>query len=263
MSAVVLCLSLAMIALPSGIGRRRFTALFGEPHSMRKPRSPWVLRVVLLCALGAVAVLGVGALIAVAMAATTVGARMRRGRTDRRRIAQCRALADGLEIVIGELRVGAHPGTAAAVAAEETDGVAARAFAACAARSRLGGRASDGLRDPHALVAAELGRIADAWQLAEQYGLALADLLSAARWDLLARIRFRDRTRAALAGPRATAAVLAALPLIGITLGHLMGASPLTVLLRPGPGTLLLPVGVALACTGILWTDALTRKALI
>ncbi|MGY2063275.1 hypothetical protein ACW9HQ_50995, partial [Nocardia gipuzkoensis] len=119
------------------------------------------------------------------------------------------------------------------------------------------------LRDPHAPIAIELSRIADAWQLADQYGLALADLLATARSDLLARIRFRDRTSAALAGPRATAAVLAALPLLGITLGHLMGASPLTILLHPGPGTLLLPLGAALACTGVLWTDALTRKALI
>ncbi|WP_308212051.1 MULTISPECIES: type II secretion system F family protein [Nocardia] len=209
------------------------------------------------------AALGVGVAIAAVTVTLTVGMRLRRRRTDARRLAQCRALAEGLEVVIGELRVGAHPGAAAATAAEEVEGVAARAFAACAARSRLGGRAADGLRDPHALIAAELNRIADTWHLAEQHGLALADLLATARADLLARIRFRDRTTAALAGPRTTATVLSALPLIGIALGHLMGAAPLTVLLRPGPAAPLLPIGTALACLGLLWTDALTRKALI
>ncbi|RDI66022.1 type II secretion system F family protein [Nocardia pseudobrasiliensis] len=263
MSAVLFCLALAMIALPARTGRRRFEALFGGPRSTRKPQSAWMVRAALLCALGATAVLGLGALLATAMVGATVGTRLRRGRKEQRRIAQCRALADGLAVVIGELRVGAHPGAAAATAAEESDGTAAHAFAACAARSRLGGRPADGLRDPHAPIATELARIAEAWQLADQHGLALADLLTTARADLLARIRFRDRTRAALAGPRATATILAALPLLGITLGHLMGASPLSILLHPGPGALLLPLGTALACTGILWTDALTRKALI
>ncbi len=237
--------------------------MFTGPRPMRKPQLACAIRASLLCALGATATLGIGALLATVMVVATVGARLRRERTEQRRIAQCRALADGLEVVIGELRVGAHPGAAAATAADESSGTAAHAFAACAARTRLGGRPADGLRDPHAPIATELARIAEAWQLADQHGLALADLLTTARADLLARMRFRDRTRAALAGPRATATILAALPLLGITLGHLMGASPLSILLHPGPATLLLPVGTALACTGILWTDALTRKALI
>jgi tight adherence protein B len=170
---------------------------------------------------------------------------------------------DALEAVIGELRVGAHPSVAAEVAAQEARGEAARAFAVSAARSRLGGSGADGLRDPDSIVDTELARIADAWQVAEHYGLALAELLSAARADLLGRIRFRTRTTAALAGARATAAVLAGLPLLGIGLGQLMGAAPLHVLLSPGLGTVLLPLGAALACIGLLWTDAITRKVFV
>ncbi|MFF0489497.1 type II secretion system F family protein [Nocardia sp. NPDC004068] len=263
MIAPLLVLALALVALPSGAGRRRFSALFAPPRTARKMPSAWVFRALLGCVLAATAAVGAGPLIAAALITATVAVRLRRGRADRDRVAQCRALADGLEVVIGELRVGAHPGAAAAAAAEESAGTAARAFAACAARSRLGGNAADGLRDPRAPIAADLSRVADAWQLAERYGLALAELLTATRQDLLSRTRFRDRTTAALAGPRATAAVLAALPLIGITLGQLMGASPLSVLLRPGAGTVLLPLGATLGCLGILWTDSLTRKALI
>jgi tight adherence protein B len=88
----------------------------------------------------------------------------------------------------------------------------------------------------------------------------LAELLEAARRDLLARIRFGSRVDSALAGARATAAVLAALPILGIGLGQLMGATPVRVLLGGGAGAALLVVGTGLACAGLLWSDAITRR---
>ena len=96
--------------------------------------------------------------------------------------------------------------------------------------------------------------------MAERHGLALADLLEAARSDLLGRIRFRQRTEAALAGARATAAVLAGLPALGVTLGQLMGAAPLRVLLGGGLGGVLLVLGTVLACAGLLWTDGIVGR---
>ncbi|MET7768221.1 type II secretion system F family protein [Nocardia sp. NPDC005366] len=216
-------------------------------------------------AVGAVAVilLGIGPLIAAMLVGATAVVRRRRVSRDRRRAVESAYVLDALEAVIGELRVGAHPSAAAEIAAAEARGVAARAFATGAARSRLGGSAAEGLRLPEAVVADELDRIADAWQVAEQHGLALAELLTAARTDLLGRIRFRARTGAALAGARATATVLAGLPLLGIGLGQLMGAAPLQVLFDAGPGTVLLPLGAGLVCAGLLWTDAITGKALV
>lgn len=213
-------------------------------------------------AVAGLSVVGIGPLLAAVMVAGTVLVRMRRARGDRRRAVERAALAEGLEAVVGELRVGAHPSTAAAAAASDTPGAVGRAFAVCSARSRLGGSAAEGLRDPDAAVADELSRIADAWQVAERHGLALAELVSAARSDLLSRIRFRARTTAALAGARATATVLAGLPLLGIVLGQLLGAAPLRVLLGHGMGTVLLPLGTALLCAGLLWTDAITRRVL-
>jgi tight adherence protein B len=113
---------------------------------------------------------------------------------------------------------------------------------------------------PDCEIAAELDRVASAWSVAEQHGLALAELLRAARLDLLGRIRFRARTDAALAGARASAAVLAGLPVLGIGLGQLMGAAPLALLVRGGLGSVLLVVGVALICAGLLWTEALVGR---
>ncbi|MFB8001663.1 type II secretion system F family protein [Nocardia sp. NPDC056000] len=192
----------------------------------------------------------------------TLVLRWRRARADRERAAESAQLLEGLEAVIGELRIGAHPSAAAEVAAVETVGPTARVFAVSAARSRLGGSGADAFRRTETAVPEELSRIADAWQVADRHGLALAELLAATRLDLLGRKRFRDRTRAALAGARATAAVLALLPLLGIALGQLMGAAPLRVLFASAAGAYLLPLGAALTCAGLLWTDAITGRVL-
>ncbi|MFF3228704.1 hypothetical protein ACFYV7_38325 [Nocardia suismassiliense] len=263
MSAALMCLALALLAAPTSPSRRRFGGLFAVPVVARKVQRDRVLRLGVCVGVAVVSVFGIGPLLATAMVAGTVGFRVRRAGVERRRSAECAYLLDALEAVIGELRVGAHPSAAAEVAACEARGEAAEAFAVSAGRSRLGGSAAAGLRQPDSIVAVELSRIADAWQVAEQHGLALAELLSAARTDLVGRIRFHGRTTAALAGARATATVLAALPLLGLGLGQLMGAAPLHVLFASSAGTVLLPLGAALACAGLLWTDAITRKVLV
>ncbi|MFE3546593.1 hypothetical protein ACFXK0_26825 [Nocardia sp. NPDC059177] len=203
---------------------------------------------------------GIGTGLAALMVGVTFAVRRRRGRGDRSRRQECGYLLAGLEAVVGELRVGAHPSAAAESAAGESRGEAARVLAISAGRSRLGGSGADGWVHPDSIVAEELSRIGVAWRVAEDHGLALAELLSAARADLLGRIRFRDRTEAALAGARASATVLAALPLVGIALGQLMGAAPLSILFGSPAGELLLPLGAALACCGLLWTDVITRR---
>ncbi|MGB2720736.1 MAG: secretion protein F, partial [Rhodococcus sp. (in: high G+C Gram-positive bacteria)] len=106
----------------------------------------------------------------------------------------------------------------------------------------------------------ELARLAAAWRVADEHGLALAELLDAVREDMLGRRRFRERTDASLAGARATALVLAGLPILGVALGQLMGANPLQILLGGGLGGMLLLIGTALGCAGLLWTDAITGK---
>jgi tight adherence protein B len=263
MIAAMICMALALLSAPLPITRRRFTGLFMASVEARKPQRGTLFRVAIGVVIVAAAIVGIGPLVAAMLVAGTVGIRVRRAGRDRRCSAECAYLLDAVEAVIGELRVGAHPSAAAAVAARESRGEAALAFAVSAARSRLGGSGADGLQHPDSVIAVELTGIADAWRIAEHHGLALAELLSAARADLVGRIRFRGRTAAALAGARATAAVLAALPLVGIALGQLMGAAPLTVLFGSSAGSVLLPLGAGLACAGLLWTDAITRKVLV
>lgn len=271
MTGALFCLALAVLTLPPGAARRRITAggfLPARSGTTSETRR-WQLiperhRAEAFCALAAITALplGLGATLAATVLAATAVLRLRRGRADRARESETAHLLDALEMVVAELRVGAHPGAAAETAAAEARGEAAAAFAVAAGRSRLGGHAADGLHRPGSPVAAELARVASAWRIAEQHGLALAELLTAARGDLRSRQRFRTGTTAALAGARATATVLAALPVLGIGLGHLMGAAPLHVLLGSGAGTVLLPLGAAFVGAGLLWTDGITRAVL-
>lgn len=276
MSAVFVCLAVTLLVLPPPAARRRYSSLGigsrtrrgGAPTGSRLVSSRWralaqhPAAAICLLSTAAATLLGTGAAITTGVLAGTTLIRVRRSRAARAREAGSADLLDALELVVAELRVGAHPGAAAETAATDGRGTAAAAFAIAAGRSKLGGSAADGLDSTTSPIAPELARIATAWRIAEEHGLALAELLTATRTDLHSRLRFRSRTTAALAGARATATVLAALPLLGIALGHLMGATPLTVLLTPGPGTLLLPLGATFACAGLLWTDAITRSVL-
>jgi tight adherence protein B len=66
-----------------------------------------------------------------------------------------------------------------------------------------------------------------------------------------------------MAGPRASAAVLAGLPAVGLLLGEAMGVQPLRVLSTTGTGQTLLVVGTGLLCAGVLWSARLTDRAVL
>ncbi|MEV0106554.1 hypothetical protein AB0H42_09470 [Nocardia sp. NPDC050799] len=258
-AAALGCTALALLFVPGHAGRRRFGRVFEARTAPALPMR-WLVRGAGGIGCVSAFALGSGSLLAALLVAGTVAVRLRRSRRARLHRIECEHLLDGLEAVVSELRVGAHPSAAAAAAARESGGVAAAAFAVGSARSRLGGSGAEGLLRPDSVIAAELGRVADAWQVAERHGLALAELLAAARADLAARMRFRTRTDASLAGARATAAILAVLPVLGIGLGQLMGAHPLQVLFVAPAGRFLLPLGAGLACAGLLWADEITRR---
>ncbi|WP_436493313.1 type II secretion system F family protein [Actinokineospora sp. HUAS TT18] len=100
-----------------------------------------------------------------------------------------------------------------------------------------------------------------AWRLATRHGLALADVLDATRADLDHQVRFGRQVRARMAGPRASALMLAVLPVLALLLGESMGAAPIAVLTNTPVGQTLLIVGVALICAGVSWTTRLIGKA--
>lgn len=85
-------------------------------------------------------------------------------------------------------------------------------------------------------------------------------MLGTALEDAQGRKDFRDRTTAASAGARTAAAVLIALPVLGIGLGELIDAHPTATLLGGGLGSVMLLIGVCFVAAEVLWTDALIDR---
>jgi tight adherence protein B len=262
MSTVVASLVLvagATLTWPPAAARGRLRAL--GPRSDGRPRGA-VSRVPAV--VPALAGLGLAALVAGvggAVAAVVLGAVVLRGRRARARTETTAGLAEGLAAFAGELRAGHPPAAAAAAAGRDAGTAARRALARVEATARLGGDVPAALReqattDP--LAGPHLRRLADAWSLADRHGIGLAALAEAVAEDLRARARFAGRLGAQLAGPRTTAAVLAALPGIGLLLGQLVGAHPFGVLTGTGVGQVLLVVGAFLVAAGLEWSRRLT-----
>jgi tight adherence protein B len=214
-------------------------------------------------ALVAVALSSTAAL-AVAVLGATASIRHRRRRRIRRGLDENRALQTALDVLVGELRVGAHPVRAFSAAAAETGATEVGAtLRAVAARARLGADVAAGLRSATAEsgLVAHWERLAVCWQLAGEHGLAMSTLMRAAQRDIAERQRFSDQVNAGMAGARATAAILAGLPVLGVLLGQLLGAAPVRFLLGGNAGGGLLLAGMTLACVGLLWSDRITDSA--
>jgi tight adherence protein B len=200
--------------------------------------------------------------LAAALAVGTLVLRHRRHAAKRRAADEGRALQGALEVLVGELRIGAHPVRAFGIAAEEAGGGVGAAFRSVAARAGLGADVPAGLRAVGARSALthEWDRLAMFWHLAAQHGLAIATLMRAAQLDIVERQRFYSRVEAGMAGARATAVILAGLPVLGVALGELIGAAPVAFLSGGGAGGLLLVIGVALLCAGLWWADRITDR---
>ncbi|MEV0677298.1 type II secretion system F family protein [Actinosynnema sp. NPDC050436] len=251
---VVVPLAAAVLVAPvSSAGRLK--ALQGRRSGRVRWRPPEEVTVVVL---GAVVGLvgGIGGALAGALVAWTSW-RVRRGhRVERSRLRASTALAEGLAGFVAELRSGAHPAQAAAGAAQDAEPPAAGVFRAIASAAARGGNAEAALTDPDARP------LARAWRLSSEHGVPLADVLEEVRRDLRRRIGFAHRFRARMAGPRSSAAVLAALPVFGVLLGEATGSGPVAVLTSTIAGQVLLVSGAVLICAGLAWSAHLTRQVL-
>ncbi len=258
MSALALALAL-LIAPTSSRHRVESLRLIAPAHR----RVPGTL-IAACAALGFSFVVPVTVIAATAIVGATVALRFRRRLRLQRRAAESVALQAALDVLVGELRVGAHPVAAFDVAANEVDGAVAASLRAVAARARLGADVAAGLRSVarRSPLPAHWERLAVYWQLAQTHGLAIATLMQTAQRDIVERERFSARVAAGMAGARTTAAVLAALPVLGVGLGQLIGADPAGFLLSGGAGGWLLVIGVTLACVGLLWSDRITARVL-
>jgi tight adherence protein B len=181
---------------------------------------------------------------------------VRRPRGSPREVARRRASVLALaERLAAELQGGAEPRAALSGAARASPGLAALAAAAelpsgdVAATLRALG--CDGARD-----------LALLWEVGESSGAGLA----APAGRLAAALRDDEQVRrevaAQLAGPRATAWLLAGLPLFGLAMGAALGARPVDVLSSRFGLALVVP-GLVLEALGLLWTRAIARRVMV
>lgn len=193
-------------------------------------------------------------LLAVALAATAAGVRLAARRRRRRDAAATRArVLEACEELRAELVAGRTPGEALARAAREWPPLAPVAEA-----DRLGGDVAAALRTAARRPGAEdLGPVGAAWHVAHRTGSGLADALGRVARDLAAQRSLRRVVEGELASARATARLVAALPLLALLMGTGAGGDPWAFLLDTPGGLACLAAGLAMALLGLAWIEAI------
>ena len=147
----------------------------------------------------------------------------------------------------------------------ETRGSSAEAAAVVAGMLAVGGSAADGLRLAASRLAGPgveaLGWLAVTVEVIERSGAPAALVLDEVEAGLITQIAQAQEREVALAGPRATASVLAALPLAGAGLGALIGVNVPAVLLGTPLGWACAAGGGLLWGAGRAWSSRLVRSA--
>jgi tight adherence protein B len=188
-----------------------------------------------------------------ALTAWTVLGAVRTLHRERHREQELADLERAVTALVDEYTAGAS--TAAALSAAATSAGAFRP-----ALSRAGALTAAGSEPEAALPAlAGLTPLRVACATVSRTGAQLSEVLRGVRLDLAADRATSRAVRAAMAGPRASAVLLAALPLVGLAMGQAIGAHPARTLLHTGPGLGSLCLGVCLDLAGLRWTLALTR----
>ena len=103
--------------------------------------------------------------------------------------------------------------------------------------------------------------LAACFEIAAASGCPLADVLTRFAAQLEVEDDAEAARQTALAGPKATVALLTWLPLLGLGLGVCLGVDPLAMLLGTPFGVAALVAGIALTVAGRVWSARLVRAA--
>ncbi len=274
---ITLCLGLAMLAawlaVPAPKARRLRSRLApSAPTSIADSRSErrtrrrrsWAAVASLIILLALIIAAGTfgdaqGAVLACAALLVTVTAarlvvQYRRRRSALRAQA---AVAQACTVLASYLRVGQVPSAALAIAAADCE-VLRESHRA----HTVGGDVVAVWRQ-QAQPAGHKGllELARAWQVSVETGAPMSSTLDQVAASLSADQALMGVVNSELAAARATSKVMAALPPCGIGIGYLLGGDPARWLLAGPAGWACLLSGVLLACLGVLWIEALARRA--
>jgi tight adherence protein B len=199
------------------------------------------------------AVLASAALLIASTAAGLVGQYRRRRSASRARA----DVAQACTVLASYLRVGQVPSAALAIAAADCE-VLRKGHQA----HTLGGDVvqvwrQQARRPGHG----GLLELARAWQVSMETGAPMSSTLNQVAASVSADQQLTQVVDSELAAARATSKVMAALPPCGIGIGYLLGGDPARWLLSGPAGWACLLVGTLLACAGVLWIEALARRA--
>ncbi len=142
----------------------------------------------------------------------------------------------------------------------EHDRIAPGLCARVATTVAMGGTTAEGLRLA-APGAGPVAWLALACAVAERAGAPMAEVLDGVAAVIRADEEAERQRNSALAGPRATAALLSWLPLAGVGLGLLTGVDAIGVLVTTAPGRGCLAAGLTLWGGGWWWMRRLLRAA--
>ncbi|HEX6471448.1 MAG TPA: type II secretion system F family protein [Streptosporangiaceae bacterium] len=179
----------------------------------------------------------------------------RRRHLERDRRTAVIALCDGIS---AELAAGQAPEIALTSAAAVIDPV----LRAALEPARRRGDVPAELERLATLPGAEgLRLLAGCWRIGAERGGMFGDVVAGLAAALRDEEAHRAEVAAQLAGPRATARLLAGLPLLGLAMGAALGARPLAFLFGGVPGLACLLLGVGLDVGGLWWTQRLAARA--